>query len=179
MENDEFMSVFLSDSRRYADLINGITCGGEQIVSAGDIREADTKGRPLKAARAGNGRAGIGQRTRDLVRKVAFGVNFAVIGVEDQETIDYSMSLRTLEYDAGEYERQAAKIRKNVRSLPDKSGLCSGEYLYGFRKSDRLSPVAEKSSRLGPTAMPAPLTRSLAKPSLTATTSTTANMVAN
>lgn len=50
-----------------------------------------------------------------MVRKSAFGTNFAIIGIESQETIDYSLPLRNMSYDVGEYEKQAAKIRKQVR----------------------------------------------------------------
>jgi hypothetical protein len=42
-------------------------------------------------------------------------------------------------YDAWEYEKQLRKIRKSVRR--NASGLDSGEYLYGFRKTDRIKPV--------------------------------------
>lgn len=44
---------------------------------------------------------------RDLVRKTPFGVNFAIVGIENQEEIDYALPLRVLCYDAGEYEKQA------------------------------------------------------------------------
>ena len=66
-------------------------------------------------------------------------MNFAVIGIENQEKIDYAMALRNLSYDAGEYEKQAAAIRRLVRKNP--AGLSDGEYLYRFRKDSRLHPV--------------------------------------
>lgn len=34
------------------------------------------------------------QRYRDLIKKAAFGVNFIVIGVENQEKVHYLMPLR-------------------------------------------------------------------------------------
>ena len=49
---------------------------------------------------------------RDLIRKVAFGVNFAVIGIENQEEVHYLMPIRVMSYDAAEYERQASVIKK-------------------------------------------------------------------
>ena len=54
---------------------------------------------------------------RDLIKKSAFGVNFAVIGVENQEMVHYLMPLRTMEYDVAEYEKQAATIRKRVKKI--------------------------------------------------------------
>lgn len=61
------------------------------------------------------------------------------MGIENQEMIDYSFPLRNMSYDVGAYEKQAAKIRKEVR----KNGhdLSKGEYLYGFRKDSKLYPV--------------------------------------
>ncbi len=56
-----------------------------------------------------------------------------------QEEIDYALPLRVLCYDAGEYEKQAERIRKDVRS--NRKGLSAGEYLYGFRKGSRLLPT--------------------------------------
>ena len=77
-------------------------------------------------------------KTRDCVRKVAYGINFAIIGIENQDTVDYSIPLRSALYDVGMYEKQATKIRKEVRA--NHEGLSAGEYLYGFRKDSRLYP---------------------------------------
>ena len=142
MGKDMGWKKFLSDDERYADVINGIGCKGEQIVSKDDLCEMDTQiglsrsqnfVRRLTQSRKGN------VKIRDCLRKVAFGMNFAIIGIENQETMDYSISLRNMLYDADSYEKQAIKIRKNVRK--NRKGLSAGEYLYGFRKSDRLLPT--------------------------------------
>ena len=37
--------------------------------------------------------------TRDVVKKMAFGVEFVVLGIEAQQRIHYAMPLRTLLYD--------------------------------------------------------------------------------
>ena len=95
------------------------------MVKAADLCDADS--------RAGK------RKDRDLLRKTAFGMNFALIGVENQESIDYSLPLRTMIYDTEEYEKQAAKIRKKVRE--EEKNLSAGEYLYGFKKDSRLKPV--------------------------------------
>ena len=76
---------------------------------------------------------------RDLVRKAAFGVNFAIIGIENQEYVDYTFPVRNMTYDAGEYEKQIAKMRKKMRE--ERSLGNHGEYLYGFNKDSRLYPV--------------------------------------
>lgn len=146
---------YFSDNRRYADLINGLGCGGRQMVREDDLQELDSQGGffehrdrshgfgPFRNAVPGK-RAGkrAGRRrikVRDMVRRVAFGINFAVIGIENQEMTDYSIALRNMSYDVGEYEKQAAGIRRENRRHPN--GLSAGEYLYGFRKNSRLHPV--------------------------------------
>ena len=129
MKQDLLAKRYYSDNRRFADLINGIVCNGIPIVKQEDLSEMDTE-------------TGQGKR-RDLVRKAVFGVNFAVLGLENQEKLDYRLSLRVLGYEVGAYEHQAAEIYREIR----RSGrnfdteLSSGEYLYGFRESDRLHPM--------------------------------------
>ena len=115
---------FFEDNHRYADLINGIGCGGVQFVKDTDLMEADSTEK---------------SKCRDLLRKVAFGVNFAIIGIENQEKNDYEMPLRTLSYDVNRYQKQAKEIKKEVRTNP--TGLTSGEYLYGFKKDSKLNPI--------------------------------------
>lgn len=133
---------FLSDDERYADVINGIACKGEQVVKKEDLQEMDTqtgflRGREFIRRMTHSGKVNV--KIRDCLRKVAFGMNFAIIGIENQELMDYSIPLRNMMYDTDAYEKQAAKIRKEVRK--NHQGLSAGEYLYGFRKSDRLLPI--------------------------------------
>jgi hypothetical protein len=85
------------------------------------------------------GKAGYLGKVRDTVRKVVLGINFVIVGVESQEHKDYAYPVRNMIYDAGEYEKQLRRIRKHVRK--NRAGASPGEYLYGFRKEDRLKPV--------------------------------------
>ena len=89
MKQDLLAKRYYSDNRRFADLINGIVCNGIPIVKQEDLSEMDTE-------------TGQGKR-RDLVRKAVFGVNFAVLGLENQEKLDYRLPLRVLGYEVGAY----------------------------------------------------------------------------
>ncbi|MBP3477485.1 MAG: Rpn family recombination-promoting nuclease/putative transposase [Lachnospiraceae bacterium] len=139
MEKDFYSNIFFSDNERYADIINGIGCDGISFVKGKDLQELDT--RVYHRGRKGIGRRYRRKKTlyRDLVRKTPFGINFAIVGIENQEEIDYALPLRTMCYDAGTYEKQAAGIRRQVRRKA--KGLSAGEYLYGFQKSSRLFPT--------------------------------------
>ena len=124
MEKDVEWYDFFKDNRRYADIINGIGCNGQQVVSQNDITELDTKSK---------------KKARDLISKVAMGVNFAIIGIENQDEVDYEFPVRMMEYDAVRYRRQVSAISKNVRKRTEK--LNAGEYMYGFEKESRLYPL--------------------------------------
>lgn len=135
MQHDLLLKRYLSDNERYADLINGFGFGGRQVVSASDLIEQDTQ--------TGQHKNGVGKKpqkktkNRDLIRKVAFGVNFAVIGVENQDQVHYLMPLRVMDYDVGEYQKQAAFIKRNVQK---KKGITDAEFLSGFTKDSKLYP---------------------------------------
>ena len=142
MGKDMGWKGFLSDDERYADVINGIGCRGEQVVKKENLQEMDTQTGFLRSPKFIHKIIQSRKRhvkVRDCIRKVAFGTNFAIIGIENQETMDYSIPLRNMSYDVDAYEKQAAKIRKEVRKFY--KGLSTGEYLYGFWRNDRLFPA--------------------------------------
>lgn len=125
MRKAEEWNKFFEDNHRYADLINGIGCGGVQFVKDTDLIEADSTS---------------GRKNRDILRKVAFGVNFAIIGIEHQEENDYEMPLRTMCYDVSRYEKQAREYRRANKETQQKRRK-AGEFMYGFCKEDKLNPV--------------------------------------
>ena len=124
MEKDTKWKEFFQDNARYADVINGIGCQGVQLVDPADLTEMDSQS---------------GAKARDQLRKAAMGMNFAIVGIENQEEMDYEFPLRNLWYDAVSYQKQAKNIRKEVKGHPE--GLQPGEYLYGFKKDSRLYPI--------------------------------------
>lgn len=132
MEKDVQTKQYLSAPERFADLINGVVCSGKNIIKPTDLQDMDSY----------TGTVGIGRkrskiRYRDLVKKAALGINFMVIGIENQEAVHYLMPLRCMSYDAGEYEKQAAAIREQTRQ---KNGISGAEFLSGFTKDSRLHP---------------------------------------
>lgn len=138
MEKDLQKKGYFYDPERFADLINGVVCSGKSILSPSDLTDMDSQtgffrgslGRSKNTARKK-------QRYRDLVRKAAFGINFMVVGIENQEEVHYLMPLRNMSYDVAEYERQAAIIRRQVKKRKD---ITSAEFLSGFTKESRLNP---------------------------------------
>lgn len=83
---------------------------------------------------------------RDVVKGVKNGRTFAILGVENQSEIDYSMPFRVLEIDFVNYARQMHIIReRHEAEWKDKDGkmhrpqnISDGEYLGRFLKTDRI-----------------------------------------
>ena len=126
----------LSDNERYADLINGAVFGGRQLLQPQDLADRDSHA-IMRRGKASGGKKSYKPRYHDLIKKAAFGVNFAVISLEDQDRVHYLMPLRNMAYEAAEYDRQAEIIRRQVQKFPD---ITEEEFLSGFRKDSRLWP---------------------------------------
>ena len=133
MKKDITWSSYFEDDERFADFVNCFGCNGVQYVKEKDVHIEDTKGYFMV-------RKDTFSKMRDVVRRVAFGVNFCIIGIENQEVIDYAYSLREMVYSVANYEKQRRKIARKVKKLP-KALLQRSEYLYRFRKTDRLKPT--------------------------------------
>lgn len=138
MKKDLQKKGYFYDTERFADLINGVVCSGRQILLPSDLTDMDSQTGQFDAS-AGREKQQkeLKDRRRDLIRKAAFGVNFMVLGIENQEEVNYLMPLRCMSYDVEEYERQAVLISKQVRQ---RRGITNTEYMSGFAKDSRLSP---------------------------------------
>ncbi len=128
---DSASRAYFSDPDRFADLVNGICFAGRQVVKGEDLSDVDPH---------------PGKRTRDVVKKASFGMSFAIIGEESQETVDYGLPVRIMESDLADYKREVSRIRKETaRKLKEKDqsvqGLSNGERLYLFPKNARIAPV--------------------------------------
>lgn len=134
MDKDLAAKECLNVDERYADLINGLLFGGKQRIQSSDLQEMDSQqwSKPGKKKKHK-----YRQVHRDLIKKTVFGVNFSIIGIENQELVHYLMPLRTMEYDLTAYRKQAVKIAKHVKEV---KGVSSEEFISKFRKTDRLCP---------------------------------------
>ena len=147
MNKNKLLLRLFSDKKRYADLINGYS--GSQVVRAEDLSELDSISHVFPSygeerhsyhfndKMERKKKKDTKERTRDLIRQSAYGLNFAIIGIENQSEVHYLMPLRTMSYDVAEYEKQAYFTRKEMKGLKN---LTTGEFLSGFRKTDRLHP---------------------------------------
>lgn len=78
-------------------------------------------------------------RVRDVVKKMAFGVEFVVLRIESQQKIHYAMPLRTMLYDGMRYLKEYREITQSMKK--EKGKWTEEEFLSGMRKGDRLHPI--------------------------------------
>ena len=133
---------YLSDSRRFADLFNGICFQGEAVIRAEDLSE-DTQvyyGTAQEPERIGQSKTTKGrkERSRDICKKLKTGGTLRILAVENQEKVDYTMPYRCMEYDVMEYGKQIDILRKRNQQEHPKNIT---EKIGGIKKTDRLAPV--------------------------------------
>ena len=133
MDKDLAAKACLAVNERYADLVNGLLLGGKQMVKPSDIQEMDSQQWNKQRRK----KSKYKQMYRDLIRKTAFGINFSLVGIENQELVHYLMPLRTMEYDSAVYRKQADEIGRMVK---DRKDLSRAEFISKFSKLDRLCP---------------------------------------
>lgn len=126
---------YFQDEERVADLLNVYVFHGRRVICGADIREKDSRVTGI----FGRLRRKISiQKYRDLIRRIALGTSFVIVGLEHQDQIHYAMPVRVMLEDAANYDEQMRKIQKIHRKEQD---LHSAGWLGGFSASDRLEPV--------------------------------------
>ncbi len=101
-----------------------------------DLKEADTD---VSSVLKFNGHAETVQKVWDVVKKTAYGVDFVLWGLENQERIHYAMPLRHMIGDCFSYLKEYHEIAAKNRQ--EKDFVSSDEFLSNFKKTDRLHPV--------------------------------------
>lgn len=136
VKSDVRWKEFWRQNERFADLFNAVLFQGKEVLRPEDLEEIDTD------------MSGIVQfkdyeeslvRARDVVKKMAFGVEFAVFGLESQQRIHYAMPLRTLLYDGLGYLKEYQMIAHSHKK--EKDVMTKDEFLSGMCKEDRLHPI--------------------------------------
>ncbi len=140
-KKDTKAKEYLSDNSRFADLCNFVLFQGEQVIKAETLTEKDTT-EALSVLGIDDEEIEF-QKWRDLLKSVVVKRNkdvvFVLIGVENQSDIHYAMPVKNMIYDALNYGSQVKKSAKKHREKHDK--MTSAEFLSGFQKSDKLTPV--------------------------------------
>ena len=123
---DNAVYKYMDDKERFADLVNVVLYAGELVVRP-EMLESDSER--------------IGNRYRDIKKRLKNGDWLALVATENQENVDYSMPLRIMEYDCLEYMKQLRKIKSERRRAIEAAGGKTDEWSLRPQKDDKLRPV--------------------------------------
>ncbi|MBE5886415.1 MAG: hypothetical protein E7284_08455 [Lachnospiraceae bacterium] len=156
-EKDITQKKFFEDAGRFADFMNAVCFHGRQILKPEELESSNIS--MLKADEQA-----VLERFCDVIKKqTKEGAVYAIYVLENQETVDYGMLVRVMLEESLAYDKQVKEIGKRNRDAfrkkskeesakaifceeesvgeDKREGLAAGEFLYGFRKTDRLIPI--------------------------------------
>ena len=140
-DKDTATKRYMQGKEVFADAFNFLLYDGRQIIKPEALEELDATSIVLPYG--DNGKTVPVHKYRDKLRKVTImksGRNtYLVLGIENQSEIHYAMPVRNMLYYAIQYTNQVEEIAKDHKANKD-SGT-KAEFLSGFHKTDKLSPV--------------------------------------
>ena len=130
---------YCSDRRKFADLFNGILFNGEEVIHFNELLEgSEVYSEPDEPEDTDEHRQYI-ERTRDMKMISAGGTAFCIYAIENQNSVDYSMPLRCMQYDVMQYQKQLQEIKRKNEATGDYGN--GAEKLCQVKKRDRLWPT--------------------------------------
>ncbi|MDY3920214.1 MAG: hypothetical protein SOZ59_14690 [Candidatus Limivivens sp.] len=132
MRKDISQKNYLDNPVRIADLINGFHFHGLPFVKAEDIQRDDSQIPVMKDDVPDS------LFSHDLIRKIINGTSYWFLGLENQDSIDYSMVIRTLICIANGYYQQVRRLSQAHRAAKD---LPSKTFTSRIAKEDLLIPI--------------------------------------
>ncbi|MBQ6885917.1 MAG: Rpn family recombination-promoting nuclease/putative transposase, partial [Lachnospiraceae bacterium] len=134
-EKNNAMCSYLAVPENFADFINGTLFDGRSRIEEKDVMSYD--GVYHEKVADGNGAKLKLERTRDVVKGIAKGNKYAVVGIENQNKMHHAMPFRCMEYEVAEYMKQLKHIRKRYQK---KDGTAE-EFLSRMSRDEKLNPV--------------------------------------
>ena len=146
---DTVTKAYMKDNSVFADAFNYLIYGGEAVVDPKQLQELDTTEIALPFGsqdEEGKQPEEAVQKYRDVLKSAIIKQDdeaaYILLGIENQTDIHYAMPVRNIIYDALQYGKQVADIAaKHRASDGDSKGHSRGEYLSGFYKEDKITPV--------------------------------------
>ena len=142
---DNILKIYMEDDAVFADAFNFFVYSGEQVIKPETLHELNTAELTafFKASNNSKKLSIAEQKYRDILKSAVFrhchNTVYAVLGVENQSEVHYAMPVKNMIYDALQYGRQVRNIA--CRNRREKTASDSPEFLSGFYKTDRLTPV--------------------------------------
>lgn len=136
LKPDVVLKNFWQDNERFASLFNALVFQGKEVIQPESLQEVDTEVPSIIEFKKYRETL---LRSRDVVKKTAYGIEFVILGIESQMKIHYAMPLRVMVYDALGYLKEYQSIARKYRKNKDK--MTASEFLSSFKKSDKLHPI--------------------------------------
>lgn len=137
---DKKQKNYFRDPKRFADAWNGILFGGLEVIRWQELAECDS----VLTYSDGKGE----EKTADVImKKTMDGKLLALLILENQKEKDYSLPVRVNLEEAIAYDKQVKEINRRNKELLGVlgkgagQGFDAGEFMYLFRKRDRLRPI--------------------------------------
>ncbi len=148
---DNVTKAYMKNNAVFADAFNYYIYHGEQVIKPEDLKELDTAESVIifddtdsaNPESSNNQISASEQKYRDVLKSAVImrhGEKVCVLlAVENQSEIHYAMPVKNLIYDGLQYAQQV----RNITSLHkhDKRSMSHAEFLSGFKKEDKLTPV--------------------------------------
>ena len=131
---------YMGRSVIFADMFNFFLYDGEQVIKPSDLTPVDSAELSLPYGDSGSDKPL--QKQRDILKEANImrdgRATYLLLGVENQTAVHYAMAVRNMLYDAIRYSKQVRTLAAQHKKEKIGSG---SEYLSGFRKEDKLTPV--------------------------------------
>ena len=155
---DTVTKAYMRENAIFADAFNYLIYGGRRVIDPNSLKELDTTEIALPFGDDKTDEAV--QKYRDILKSAVIKEDkdaaYVLLGIENQTDIHYAMPVRNLIYDALQYGKQVSDVSAKHRKESG-NGHNRGEYLSGFYKEDRLTPVITLVVHFGADAWDGPL----------------------
>ncbi len=124
LKPDTVLKNYWNDNERFADFFNAVLFHGEQRIFPEELEELDTEESTVLEHRE-YAESIAASRDSVKVRKKssALGVEFVILGMENQGHIHYAMPMRVMGYDYGFYKKQYDSNAKRYKTAEGLSGM--------------------------------------------------------
>lgn len=139
-EPDIALKKYFSDKKRLADIFNYYCYDGREEIRP---EELETKDRISNILISGKGKKKYPvERIRDVLAVAQRnGTVLLLLGIENQNAIDYGMPIRHMVYDALTYANQIEDKAKQKKKESGQTETTGSEFMSGFSKGDKLTPI--------------------------------------
>ncbi|MCD8018807.1 MAG: hypothetical protein LUF92_04265 [Clostridiales bacterium] len=141
VSTDIRLKDFWRDNARFADLANAAIFDGRSIIRPESLHELDTDMSGIVEFKDYEKSLA---KLHDVVKKTAYGIDFVILSLENQQDIHYAMPLRTMIYDGLGYLKEYQEISRTYKITDDKNTKEKSEEVFKDDES-----IMEATTKVG------------------------------